>query len=226
MRISRAPEFLAATVRVVDRHFADFLRLWLAVRSVRGWLRMPDAYLLYRLARSEPGAGKVVEIGSAWGRSSVFLAAGCRDARREGLIAIDPHTGDEWFLADAELPPFDSYDEFLANLTRVGVDDWVEPLVMTSDQAAAAVPIQPIRLLFIDGSHTYEAVSRDIQNWVPRLVDRGIVIFDDYPNPDPTVGVRRAVDELIASGLVEPTLRASFNLVWTRRQPSQGALPS
>jgi predicted O-methyltransferase YrrM len=166
----------------------------------------------------------VVEIGSAWGRSSVFLAAGCRDSSREGLIAIDPHTGDDWFLADAGIGRVNSYDEFRSNLRRFEVADWVEPLVMTSDEAAATVPSQPIRLLFIDGSHTYEAVSRDIHNWVPRLVDGGVVVFDDYPNPDPTVGVRQAVDDLLASGLVEPTLRRGFNLVWTRKRRLQSAV--
>lgn len=226
MRISRAPQFFSATVRGIDRNFLAFLRLWLAARSVRGWLRMPDAHLLYRLARSAEGSGKVVEIGSAWGRSSVFLAAGCRASSREGLIAIDPHTGDEWFLADAGIRRVNSYDEFRSNLKRFEIADWVEPLVMTSDEAAATVPTQPIRLLFVDGSHTYEAVSRDIHNWVPRLVDGGVVVFDDYPNPDPTVGVRPAVDELLASGLVEPTLHYAFNLVWTRRRAIVGEAPT
>ena len=79
------------------------------------------------------------------------------------------------------------------------------------------MPPEPIRLLFIDGLHTYEAVAADIRDWAPRVVPGGIIVFDDYMNPDPTFGVKRAVDEMVASGIVEPRLRTIFNLTWTLR---------
>ncbi len=178
---------------------------------------MPDAFLLYQLASRSDPPGRAVEVGSAWGRSTVFLAAGSRRAVGNRVLAIDPHTGDDLYLADEGLGPMNSYAEFLANLERLGVSEWVEPVVATSADAAASVPREPIRLLFIDGVHTYEGVRDDIEAWVPRVSPGGFVVFDDYPNPDPRVGVRAAVDDLLSSGLVEPTLHQAFNLVWTRR---------
>ena len=216
----RLPAYLVAWLRLVDRDIAAFLRLWHRVDpSVRGWLRAPDAYLLYRLARRGPGVGSIVEIGSAWGRSTVCLAAGSKVAQRERVTAIDPHTGDDWYLEEKGIGPIDSFAEFTKNLQAFRVDDWVQPVRMTSEAAAEAASSEPIRLLFIDGLHTYEGVSTDIRDWVPRVIPGGVVVFDDYPNPDPTVGVRRAVDELLASGLVEPRLRSAFNLTWTVRRP-------
>jgi hypothetical protein len=62
-------------------------------------------------------------------------------------------------------------------------------------------------------------VKADIDNWVPRLAPGGIVVFDDYYNSNDGVGVRRAVDELLASGLVDPTLQSTRSLfVWTRKK--------
>lgn len=218
-RALRLPAYWRAWAGVIDRDLLEFLRLWRRVDpAVRGWLRAPDAYLLYRLARRGPGVGKIVEIGSAWGRSTVCLAAGSKVAHRERVTAIDPHTGDNWYLEEEGAGPIDSFAEFTKNLRAFQVDDWVKPIRATSETAAEGPP-EPIRLLFIDGLHTYEGVSADVRDWVPRLIPGGIVVFDDYPNPDPTVGVRRAVDDLLVSGLVEPRLRSAFNLTWTVRRP-------
>lgn len=212
----------------------SFLRLWLKVRnSVPGWCDMRDARELFAFARQGPGAGAIVEIGSAWGRSTVFLAWGSKLARREPVYAIDPHTGDPWFLSgegNSLLNPrsdgyeatnnehFGSYTGFLQTLERFGIRDWVVPVVSTSSEAARVLDTGPIRLLFVDGLHTYEGVQADIQEWVPRVIPGGIIVFDDYWNNEAGVGVRQAVDELLGSGLVEPRLRRSFMHVWTTKR--------
>lgn len=217
-RLKRLPTYVASFAHLLNRDGLTFLRLWLRVRgSVRGWLRMSDAALLYRVARHGPRSGAIVEIGSAWGRSTVFLASGSKAAGRERVIAIDPHTGDDWFLESEGLERIDSSQEFRRNLARFEVADWVELIQMTSHEAAKLPDPRPIRLLFIDGLHTYEGVADDIRHWVPRVVPGGVIVFDDYDNDDPGVGVRQAVDELLASGLVEPRLRSVFNLTYVFR---------
>jgi hypothetical protein len=138
------------------------------------------------------------------------------DAQREKVIAIDPHTGDDWYLAEEGLGPIDSLAEFSGNLQRLHVASWVKAVTATSTAAALSIPVRPVRLLFIDGLHTYDGVAADIRDWVPRVVPGGIVVFDDYMNNDVGVGVRQAVDELVDSGLVEPKLRTVFNLTWTK----------
>lgn len=61
-----------------------------------------------------------------------------------------------------------------------------------------------IHLLFIDGDHHYAVVREDIKNWVPKVVDGGLVVFHDYtPLPKDLrkiphlEGVRRAVNEWV-----------------------------
>ena len=213
-----------------------FLTLWPRVkRNVPGWLTGPDAHLLYSLAHHGPGTGAIVEIGSAWGMSTVFLASGSKHSRRERVIAIDPHTGDPWYLQGIaptrsgivmsgaqgkceQETPFSSLQQFEATLLEFGVDDWVDSAVMTSEAAAEQIETGPIRLLFVDGLHTYEGVSLDIDSWVPRVIKDGVIVFDDYFNRNPGVGVKRAVDELLTSGLVEPTLHHEGGyFTWTRK---------
>jgi hypothetical protein len=46
----------------------------------------------------------------------------------------------------------------------------------------------------------------------------GTVVFDDYFNGKPEVGVRRAVGELLASGAVDAVLRAGERLTWTTKR--------
>jgi predicted O-methyltransferase YrrM len=216
-RVRRLPRYLFAMRLLAHRDIRDFASIWMAHgRRARGWLRLPDAMLLYGLARRGPGHGAIAEIGSACGRSTICLAAGSMAAHREVVTAIDPHTGDAWFLEDEGLPAIDSFAEFSRNIANAGLAPYTNALVSTSDDASVSFR-SPIRLLFIDGLHTLTAVRRDIDNWVPRVVSGGVIVFDDYDNKSPGVGVRTAVNELLESGLVRPRLERGFNLVWTVR---------
>ena len=55
-----------------------------------------------------------------------------------------------------------------------------------------------VRLLWIDGDHSYEGVRRDLTAWQPFLLPECQIVFDDLINPD--IGPRRLIDELIAGG--------------------------
>lgn len=174
--------------------------LWRA-RAIDGWLGLNDARNLYHVARTGPGQGAIVEIGSAWGRSTVFLAEGARRGQRERVVAIDPHTGDPRWMEHNGIKEHLSFSIFKRNVESVGLADRIEPVVLTSEEAASRIDTGPIRLLFIDGLHTYEGVKTDIDLWVRRVQSGGIVIFDDYYY-DSAPDVTRAVDELVASGAV------------------------
>lgn len=139
--------------------------------AIDGWLSDAQGCALFQAAAATTGKGLIVEIGSWKGRSTVWLASGARLAGAR-LYAIDPHTRSH------EDPDANTFGEFRTNLTRAGVDDLVEPLVMTSPEAARTLH-GPVELLFVDGDHSYAAVRRDADLWLPRLVDGGVVMFHD-----------------------------------------------
>jgi len=172
---------------------------------------------LYLMARYGPGQGAIVEIGSGFGRSACFLAAGSRDAKRERVWCVDPHTGGKLYLEQAGVDRIDSYPTFLANVRRLGYDDYVHPLVMTSEEAAKWWE-SPIRLLFIDGWHP--DCRLDIELWFPFLVPGGVIVFDDYFHPR-CPEVRAGVDWMMRELPVEKPLQSLGRLVWTFKDEDQ-----
>lgn len=136
-----------------------------AISQVRGWLADEEAVALYELARSCTGRGVIVELGSWRGRSTICLALGSRAGAGVPVVAIDRHT-DETFV------------DFTANIERAGVADLVRPIRSLSHPAAEGFD-EPIELLFIDASHTYEDAWLDFQLWVPKVVEDGIVAMHD-----------------------------------------------
>jgi glycosyltransferase involved in cell wall biosynthesis/predicted O-methyltransferase YrrM len=167
---------------------------------------------LYSIAETKRGNGEIVEIGSCFGRSTIYLAEGARHAGRGTVWAVDPHTGDiAWDLGHVS-----TYEVFLRNIRKFGVESRVKPLKMTSKEAAHAWNRTPIRILFIDGWHSYEAVTEDILLWFPHVLPGGLIVFDDYSNPE-FPGVRQAVDEQLQKLPLERPLRLSTTLAWTRK---------
>ena len=160
--------------------------------SVEGWLSYHEALYLYSLAAAGPGKGKIVEIGSWKGKSTIILAQGSKQARREEVYAIDPHKGGP----DQEAHGYktlDSEKEFRRNIEKEQVADHVIPLVMKSEEAATRWS-DPVRLLWIDGDHSYEAVKRDFLLWEPFVIPGGVIaLHDTYAWEGP----RRVVEEVI-----------------------------
>ena len=142
-----------------------------AASAIDGWLSDAQGRALYHAASATTGRGAIVEIGSWKGRSTVWLAAGARRAGRR-IYAIDPHRGSR------EDPAANTLAEFTANLARAGLADAVEPLVMTSAEAAAHVS-GGVELLFIDGDHSLEGAVRDAELWLPRLLPGGVLMMHD-----------------------------------------------
>jgi len=114
--------------------------------------------------------GVVVEIGSFEGYSTILLAeatGGHRD-----IFAIDPHTG-RLSESDEGASPFtgDSWLRFKDNIRLAGVEEKIKPLKMKSEDAAKNWHHgRTIGLLYIDGSHRYEDVKKDIVSWKPYLL--------------------------------------------------------
>ena len=158
---------------------------------------------LYNLARCGR-FGLIVEIGSFEGYSTIILGKAIADLGGE-VVAVDPHTGilNE---TDEEASAFlhDTWPLFNENIQKAGISRVVRPLRLTSEEAVVNWK-DPIRLLFIDGSHRYEDVKKDFLLWRDHLVRGGVVVFHDCW----TSGVRR----VIANYLLRDGSFAEFKFV-------------
>lgn len=164
-------------------------------KNVDGWLDDIEGITLYTISRYGPGSGRIVEIGSFKGKSTIWIAKGSKLANREKVYAIDPHTGSienkpghKFFK---NMPPSGTTKNiFLKNLRKYNVNDWVIPLIKTSQDALKDWKGDSIRFLFIDGDHRYKYVERDFLGWEKYLIRGGIIVFHDYyvwPGPTKVV---------------------------------------
>jgi hypothetical protein len=167
---------------------------------VPGWLDRPQAALLFHLAAHGEGTGRVVEVGSYLGRSTVVLGCGARHGGRPGVVAVDPHEGNNGREgSEGAKGDTSTYWLFRHHLAAFGLDDDVETVRSTSTEAVAGWA-DPIRLLYIDGLHTEEAVHADIAAWGPFLEADGAVVLDDFREPQVEAGVRAALSEGVVKG--------------------------
>lgn len=152
--------------------------------TVPGWSTKEELRALYRAVRSAGGPGDVAEIGSWKGRSTIVIASALRDAGIDDarIWAIDHHVGSDEDRHRVVLEKEGStLDAFRRNLRRAGVAGRIEPLVMSSRDAAAELVRRGVslRMVFIDGAHDEKSVRADIRAFVPLLRPGGVIALHD-----------------------------------------------
>jgi predicted O-methyltransferase YrrM len=174
------------------RGFEDLVFLFSSNQLNHGIVsqELDEAARLYHVAR-DVSDGSVVEIGRFKGGSTFLLAAALQG--RAELWSFDIHVEHEGGATGAELDA-----ELQDALRRYGLDAAVHLVV--GDSRSATPPDAPVRMLFIDGDHSYEGVAADWAHWEGALQPGGHVLFHDavdHGGIGTTVeGVTQLVDEL------------------------------
>jgi predicted O-methyltransferase YrrM len=174
-----------------------FDEVWEAVAGVEGWMTIGQGEALYKAALNCPHGGRIVEIGSFQGRSTIVLASAAPDGVT--VYAIDPHAGND--RGPEEISGYadaaeDDHAMFLANLAHTGVSERVTHLRMFSDAALAEVD-GPVDLLYVDGAHRYSPARADIHDWGRRVAPGGAMLIHDSFS---SVGVTLAILRELAFG--------------------------
>jgi predicted O-methyltransferase YrrM len=170
----------------------SFDQAWAAVAMVEGWMTRAQGETLYAAAeRCRPG-GRIVEIGSFQGRSTIVLASAAPDGAV--VYAIDPHAGNDrgpQEIAGYENAANADHIAFNANLAAAGVADRVKHLRMFSDAALSELP-GVIDVLYVDGAHRYAPARADIRDWGARVADGGtLLIHDSFSSIGVTLAILR-----------------------------------
>jgi predicted O-methyltransferase YrrM len=189
---------------------------WEVTKKVPGYLLENEARFLGVLAAIVPASGTIVEIGSYRGRSTVMLG---KVAARYGLgpvVAIDPHNSPILLPAEEAHQP-SSYTDFLASIREARLEQQVEPRLAYSREVSASW-MRPIRLLWIDGDHSYAGAKTDFDEFFPHVAPNGVVALHDALNT--CVGpIRVFVEDMLRSGRFGP---AGFvhSIAWSQYRPA------
>ncbi len=189
------------------------------VADVEGWMTPAQARRLWSCARTVPDGGRIVEIGSFRGRSTIVLASAARPGVE--VIAIDPHAGND--RGPQEIEGFeeeaaDDHQVFNANLEAAGVADRVRHLRRFSDEALADVEGR-IDLLYIDGAHRMKPALSDIRRWGAKVEPGGdLLIHDSFSS----IGVTGALVASLFAGSEFRYLGRSESMTHYRREPVEG----
>lgn len=208
-----------ATVKIPTDLESVLNEAWEDARKVPGHLAENEARFLGLLAACVPASGTIVEIGSFKGRSTVMLAKVASHYGLGQVVAIDPHNSPILLGIPSE-PQTSSYQDFLNNVRAAGVSEYVEAHAAYSKDVASSWN-RPIRILWIDGDHSYEGAKRDLDGFLAHLVPQGVVAFHDALNAFPGP-IRVFVEDILHSDRFGP---AGFvhSIAWAQYRPEDGS---
>jgi predicted O-methyltransferase YrrM len=157
----------------------DFPAALADVRDVEGWMTDAQARRLWDAAAHVRRGGRIVEIGSFRGRSTIILARAAPDGVE--VVAIDPHGGGD--RGPQEIAPDaargdEDFDTFHRNLRVAGVDGAVRHVRLMSEAALGEVG-GAIDLLYVDGAHRYAPARDDIARYGALVADGGTMLVHD-----------------------------------------------
>ena len=182
-----------------------FAELWPRIDAVPGFLVPGQERWLFNAVAHLPEDAVIVEIGSFLGRSTTAMAFACRGTRRR-IHAIDTFKGnDSDFIKGKNNVSWEGDDyleTFKAHLAQNGLLDHVIPHQGLSHEVAKTWSL-PIDFAFVDGSHVYEDVLRDFEEFYPWLKPGARIAFHDVL-PD-WEGPYRAWNDHIRERLDQPS---------------------
>lgn len=184
-------------MKITSAEFNSFTEKILQdVASVEGYLSPNEIRFLALMAAYPTATGEILEIGSFKGKSTVVLAKAAALTDNPRVNAVDP------FTAPSETDPDlrgdeSSFPDFQRNIEAQGVAANVESHRAFSHELAETWN-RPLRLLWIDGDHTYKGTKLDFDGFAPHLADGAIVAIHDVLH-EFDGGVRVYMEELLLS---------------------------
>lgn len=155
---------------------------------------------------------RIVEVGSWVGESAIAMQSALGKAG--GVVhCVDTWEGSrtDWTgEISKQLGDDGVYEHFLKN-----VGDLIDKKIRVHrgdsvDVANSFSYPQEADIVFLDASHDYKSVARDIEAWLPHVAEHGVLCGHDMCNQFP--GVERAVKELCDDAGIAPRIVDGTNI--------------
>jgi hypothetical protein len=153
---------------------------WDEAKDAPGSLTKEEARLLGVLAACNPAQGTIVEVSSFASRSTIMLAKVAAHYGLGPIVTIVPSESDAPAAVSGGKPQA-SYEHFVLCLRLAHVSQHVQVrrgIIKDSGETWDG----PIRLLRIDGEHSYKSVKRDFDYFQPHITPLGFVLLHEVMN--------------------------------------------
>jgi predicted O-methyltransferase YrrM len=146
--------------------------------------------LWLRYLSTLPGNPNIVDFGTGWGKSALSLALACP----QGFV----YTFDTGviYIAYEAVKNLEEYHSKIEDYTKEAKN--LKSIVASS--LTIPLPEFEIDVLNIDSAHDYETTKAEIERWLPRVKQGGLVFLHDWEHPK-APGVKQAWDELVRYNL-------------------------
>jgi MMP 1-O-methyltransferase len=166
-------------MKKIPENFGAFTEKLLAeIETVEGYLSPNEIRFLALLAAVPTANGEILEIGSFKGKSTVILAKAAALTDNPTVYAVDPMIAPSETDPDLRDDEYSSFPDFQKNIEAHGVTENIDFHQDYSSELAKTWK-KPLRLLWIDGDHTYEGTKLDFDGFAPHLADGAIVAIHD-----------------------------------------------
>jgi hypothetical protein len=157
--------------------------------KIQGWFNYQG---FYDLMIDKFDNAQFVEIGAWKGKSACYMGEKLMEAKKNiKYTVIDNFKGNpesKLHAVDEDIINGTLYNTFINNIKPL--KDYINVMRGDSENLYVYWEDKSIDFLFIDGSHTYNAVKKDIELWLPKV--KTIISGHDYDNKE----VKMAVDEI------------------------------
>jgi hypothetical protein len=156
--------------------------------EIQGWFNYQKTYDF--LLSKVPDNGVFVECGAWLGSSSAYLCDAAKDRIKIYIVDTWKGSPDELTTNHKLATTTDIYYIFLDNMGNRSFT----PIRMDSCEASKLFEDNSCDVVYIDMTHTYDAVKKDIECWLPKVKNGGYIAGHDYASYAADCVVK-AVDE-------------------------------
>lgn len=142
-----------------------------------GGLRLNDMLSLNSLISKVAKENIVlIDVGVAKGSSSAVM--GFRAKELNGKVySVDDYS--MWKKNEDQWEQTKCSDIFLNNMKYLEIDEYINLIIKKSEEACKDFEDESADLIFLDASHWYPEVVKDINNWYPKVKKGGILCGHD-----------------------------------------------
>jgi len=172
----------------------------LSVNFEEDWFTYPTVYkIIVDRCRLN---GKILELGAWKGRSSFFLVTEAKNKSSDIEVHIVDSWSDvsDWWKLSTLENGEDVFAKFKINMSSL--TGFYKCHRMDSCEASKLFEDGSLDGVFIDADHSYEAVKRDIQLWLPKIKRGGTLAGHDIEGHPNSMEVIKAVRELLSDVFV------------------------